>query len=446
MVLVDDVVPDAQIGEARERATQAGVGSRRLLAEDLRVREEHEPELAPDETAARRRDGKAEVGACRERLARGEERPVHLPEQPTLALRLAAMRERDDDPVPGADEALELVLRLGEPTRGNRGPLRLEAMRLPLRERIERSGPVELEREPVLVPDPPQLVRLPHEIGRAIDRRYEIGRRRRCRALLVVAEVVLDEVRAALGGGINGGLVGSGKRTLGERREGAHLLDLVAEEVDANGLPTGGGEHVHDPAPDGELAPLVDAVDALVAGEGQVLREAVDARLVSRPQRERHGARLERREPVRERASGGADEAARSEDVERAIALAHEVRRRREPGLVRDTAAREERDIPAADEPACRFRRVAGVSVLGQEDEQAAAELLVERGEKQRENRLGDARRRRERPRERLKPIVPAQLVDERRERCQVRCPGRLVHAVRRGSLPAGSSYWRASG
>ena len=125
-----------------------------------------------------------------------------------------------------------------------------------------------------------------------------------------------------------------------------------------------------------------------------MLREAVDARLVSRPQRERHGARLERREPVRERARGGAHEAAGGEDVERAIrarprgaAAARARTRSVTPRLGK------QRDVPAAEEPRLplpprrgRLRPRAGGRA-------AAAELLVERGEEEREHRLGDARR-----------------------------------------------------
>ena len=71
------------------------------------------------------------------------------------------------------------------------------------------------------------------------------------------------------------------------------------------------------------------------------------------------------------------------------------------PGLVAHAAAREERDVVAAEEPPCRLGRVAGIRVLGQQDEQPAAELLVERGEEERQHRLRDARLRRQRPRRR---------------------------------------------
>ena len=53
VVLVDDEVARAQVGERLERSAEPVVGARRALAEDLRVREQDEPEVAPDEAAAR---------------------------------------------------------------------------------------------------------------------------------------------------------------------------------------------------------------------------------------------------------------------------------------------------------------------------------------------------------------------------------------------------------
>src|SRR5205823_2348412 len=61
VVLVDDEVAGAEIGERLDRAAEPRVGPRRPLAEDLRVGQEHEPELAPDEAAPCRRDGEEEL-------------------------------------------------------------------------------------------------------------------------------------------------------------------------------------------------------------------------------------------------------------------------------------------------------------------------------------------------------------------------------------------------
>ena len=54
------------------------------------------------------------------------------------------------------------------------------------------------------------------------------------------------------------------ERPLGERREGAHLLDLVTEQLDAERLAPGAREDVDDSAAHRELAAFLDPVDALV--------------------------------------------------------------------------------------------------------------------------------------------------------------------------------------
>ena len=67
------------------------------------------------------------------------------------------------------------------------------------------------------------------------------------------------------------------ERALGERREGADLLDLVAEELDPQRLAAGRREDVDQAAADRELSAVLDALDAFVAGERELLREPVDA-------------------------------------------------------------------------------------------------------------------------------------------------------------------------
>ena len=70
VVLVDDEVAGAEVGEGRERAAEPPVGARRSLAEDLRVGQEDEAELAPDEAAPRGRDGEEELRLAGQVLAR----------------------------------------------------------------------------------------------------------------------------------------------------------------------------------------------------------------------------------------------------------------------------------------------------------------------------------------------------------------------------------------
>ena len=228
------------------------------------------------------------------------------------------------------------------------------------------------------------------------------------------------------------------ERTLREGRERANLLDLVAEEVDAERLATRRREDVDEAAPDGELPALVHAIDPLVARERELLGEPVDARLVADSQLERERSGLERRQAVGERPGGRADETAGRERVQRPVPLAHEVRGRREARLEAHAAARKQRDTVAAEEPPRRLRRIAGVGVLGEENEQSASQLLVERGKEERQYGLRDARPGRKRPNERLKAVVPPQLVDERGERRRVCGCGRLVHGFDGDRAPRG--------
>ena len=91
---------------------------------------------------------------------------------------------------------------------------------------------------------------------------------------------------------------------------------------------------------------------------------------------------------------------------------------------MRDAAAREQRDPVGAEEPRCALGRVPGVGVLGQEDQQAAAELLVQRREHERQRRLGDARATRQGLHERLEPLARGELGDEGVKGCRVHANG----------------------
>src|SRR5262249_39662796 len=137
VIFVDDVVAGTEVGERRERPAEAGVGARRPLAENLAVGQKHETELPPDEAATRPRGGEAQNAALRERAGGIRGLRVDPAQERLLPKRLPAMRKRDYDTMTGANEAVELGLRLGEPARCDRRPLRLERERLAARERIE---------------------------------------------------------------------------------------------------------------------------------------------------------------------------------------------------------------------------------------------------------------------------------------------------------------------
>ena len=100
------------------------------------------------------------------------------------------MGERDDDVEALAEQAGELVLRLRDPARDERGPLRLERVRLALREGIELGCAIERNLRAALVPpDGAHVVRLPDEVGLARERRDEVVGDARASLLLVVGEV-----------------------------------------------------------------------------------------------------------------------------------------------------------------------------------------------------------------------------------------------------------------
>ena len=286
------------------------------------------------------------------------------------------MRERDDDAVPRAHEPEQLVLRLGEAPGRDRRPLRLELERLPTRERVELGGAVERNRrQAFLLPDRAHLVRLPDEIGWAVDGRDQVARvDDPCVGVVLpaVRPLRVDALAAPLGGGVDPRVGDRVQGPLGEGREGPHLLDLVPEQLHPQRLPPGRGEHVDDPSPDGELTALVDAVDALVARARERLGQSVEARLLADREADGLGAVGERRHPLRERRRRRADEPAGGEDVECPRPLTDEVRRRLEARGVRDAAAREQGDPLGAEEPRRALRRIAGVCVLGEQDQEPA--------------------------------------------------------------------------
>ena len=198
VVLVDDVVARAQIGERLERAAEARVGARRTLAEDLRVRQEREAELAPDEAAPRGLDDEREAGLLRQAARVVHDLRLDAAQHRLRTERLAAVREGDDHAQAGAHEAGELVLRLGQPARSDRRPLGLEGERLVLRERVEPCGGAELELSTELLAcDLEHLVRLPDEVRRPIEQRHEVARRTLSPPVLVVRQRAARRGRAA---------------------------------------------------------------------------------------------------------------------------------------------------------------------------------------------------------------------------------------------------------
>jgi len=166
--------------------------------------------------------------------------------------------------------------------------------------------------------------------------------------------------------------------------------------------------------------------DALVIPRTeQILRkrlgELLETDLLARRDAKGLRALLLRRHRLGERGGRRADEPAGRQHVEGARPFADEVRRRIEAGAPVHASAREQGDTCIADEPRDALGQVTRVGVLGHELDERAVELLVERGEQQRQGRLRHARGRRERLGEGAEALALAKLGDERME-------NRLVH------------------
>src|SRR2546430_17026622 len=88
---------------------------------------------------------------------------------------------------------------------------------------------------------------------------------------LSLGQVRFEQVEPALGRWIDHRRLDRMQRALRERRERAHLLDLVAPELDPKRFAAGGREHVDEPAAHSELAALIRTLDPLLARQGERL-------------------------------------------------------------------------------------------------------------------------------------------------------------------------------
>ena len=438
VILVDDVVAGAQVGERLERAAEARVGARRALAEDLRVRgSSASPRLAPDEAAAGRRDDEARprppsAGRRRDRR-RPRPRPAELGWARSASPRCGKATSTRRPPRRRA--AASSFSASARPRAVSAGRCASNEWCWPLRERVElgdarrRAGarrPSSLAARPSRTSSACQ-----HEVGAAggaaaRDRpgRGPCGARRP-----VLASGGSVRSGRALGRRVDERLVEGAQRALRERREGAHGLDLVAEELDAERLAAGRREDVDDAAADGELPALLDLVDALVAGERRAARRARRC-----PARRRGGAR-----PARGRASGGgAPSASASADTKTSPpAASTSSARARSPTRCGGGSRPDSQRTPrlgsrptrsVAEEPGGGLGGVARVGVVGQDDE-PAVELHVERRRNERQRRLGDPRAASRQVRgEAAEAFVLGELARERREDRRVCCQRLLVH------------------
>ena len=228
-------------------------------------------------------------------------------------------------------------------------------------------------------------------------------------------------------------LVDGMEGALREGRERPYLLDLVAEELDAQRLPPRAREDVDQPSPHRDVTSLLDPLDPLVSGEAQRFDETVQSRARTRRDADGVGASFARRRALGERPGRDADETALVEHRQCARPLADEMRWWLETRSERDAAAREERDPSRVHVPGNRLRRVAGFLVLGEEADERALEGAVQRREQERKHGVGHPSRSREVLHERAEAIARGELGDESGE-----WGTRLVHAAGGKRVPRG--------
>ena len=171
-------------------------------------------------------------------------------------------------------------------------------------------------------------------------------------------------------------LLGVAERALGERREPAQRVDLVAEQIDAHGAVGGHREDVEQAAADRELAALLHLVHALVPRRHEVLGAARQVHARARSQREAARAQRELGHLLRERPRGdhherwlGTVRARPAECVERRHAQAHEVGGRAQMRLVADPARGVVADLARPQPRAQVAREVARGTVVAHDHE-----------------------------------------------------------------------------
>ena len=316
VVLVDDDVARAQVGEG---AQQPAAAARRALDAAAAV---DQPVLGDRGELQRRRDeAVAQVGLGEDERLGAADVPARAQAIEVVggALAAAALRPRDERRVARARELLELGLGLAQRARGELGRLGAELERLRARDRREPQRRAALERVEDRLRLDVEVVGVGVVEGRAdvlpvvAQRRLDVLLRRDhdvgvAEQVEQLAEAVdgqqLGDVGAVLGGlerrdlgqlAVLGRQLGGGRdldhlglaeRALGEGREPAQRLDLVAEEVDADRALLGRRVDVEQAAADRELAAVLDLVDALVAGGDEVGGDLVEVEQLAHAQRE----------------------------------------------------------------------------------------------------------------------------------------------------------------
>ena len=163
VILVDDVVAGAEVGERLQRPAAEAALARRAAAEDLVVGQQHEPELAPDEAAAGRR--RRRTGA-RARSGSGVARLEHAApstRRRRFCVRSASPRcgKATTTRWPERRSAASSLSASASPRAAIAGRCASKRERLALRERVElgRAGERGRLEDAVLLPDAAHVVR-----------------------------------------------------------------------------------------------------------------------------------------------------------------------------------------------------------------------------------------------------------------------------------------------
>ena len=205
------------------------------------------------------------------------------------------------------------------------------------------------------------------------------------------ADLGRDEQLAAGHGGelvegpVHGALVGDG--------EEAHLLDGVAEEVDADRMVVGGVEDVDDAAAHRELAATLDQVDAIVGGRHELGLEAGRVVLGAGPQPHGRQPRQALDLGLEDGADGRDDHPRRRGAVGAGQAAQHReappdgVRARTEALVGQGLPGRVVGDSLLAEQPGQLVEQLLGLAEGGGDDEDGPVRPTGEPGDEQRPHR-----------------------------------------------------------
>src|SRR5450759_2655955 len=200
---------------------------------------------------------------------------------------------------------------------------------------------------------------------------------------------------------------------LREGREGAHLLDLVTEELDSKRIAAARRENVEEPAANGELTALFRPLDTLVTCVGEVERDFLQASPATDAQPNRLWPELRRRHSLAESRGRDVDEPPGGQHLQRPRPLADQVGGRRQSRVPTNAATGQEGDPALAHEPARGFGEIACALVVGNEHGKRPIEPFVEGADQQRQRRLGYAHTGRKRGGQAREALVTCELAYE---------------------------------